>query len=89
VCLANSFLTSSGVDPARVGEICATLPAANYCGGTGRPGLCYDDQRGPAFATCRQRLAHGSSCPSGTVPGYVAYKRGLDQSQRWCYTPSP
>lgn len=77
---------SSGIDPAPVGQPCATNAQAFYCGGTGLPGVCFDDDgpTGPGPATCRAWQTAASACPKLT--GYASYKEAYaDRSTLFCF----
>lgn len=88
VCLDVSVLMQSGIDDAAVGSPCATNPDALYCGGSGRPGICYDDDtNGPKPSTCRPWVASPSQCAAPETAGFAAYKNGIDNSTLWCLTP--
>ncbi|MCY1059390.1 hypothetical protein [Nannocystis sp. SCPEA4] len=85
LCLPESMLQMSGIDPAPLGEPCVDTPTALYCGGEGRPGHCYnDDGQG---SKCLPWVSAPSQCPGAQTAGYVAYKSGIDRSTLWCLTP--
>ncbi len=77
---------SSGIDPAAVGQPCATNAQAFYCGGSALPGVCFDDDgpTGPKPATCRPWQTAASACPKLT--GYASYKDAYaDRSTLFCF----
>ncbi|NUP10913.1 MAG: hypothetical protein HOW73_33120 [Polyangiaceae bacterium] len=88
LCMPLEDLTNSGVDPAALGETCSVDPSALYCGGTGQPGMCWDDdQDGPMESTCYPWHAAPSECVAPQTAGTVQYKNGIDASTVWCVTP--
>lgn len=89
VCADEAEFQNSGIDEAVIGAPCATDPTALYCGGSGRPGTCWDDDgdAGPMPATCVPFSSAPSQCVAPKTAGYVAYKGSTDNSTLWCITP--
>ena len=89
VCADEEEFQNSGIDEAVLGAPCATNPTALYCGGSGQPGTCWDDDgdAGPMPATCVPFSSAPSQCVAPKTPGYIAYKNGIDNSTLWCITP--
>jgi hypothetical protein len=83
-----AILQQSGIDYAALGETCANADAL-YCGGTGQPGMCWDDDgdAGPLGAICIPFASAASQCVDPKTAGYVAYKSNADQSTLFCITP--
>lgn len=91
LCLDESVLQNSGIDPAAVGEACEDDPLALYCGGSGRPGNCYDDDGdGPLPSMCNAFHGSPADCTAPQIPSFIGYKNGIDRSTLWCLTwPTP
>lgn len=88
LCMDEAILQQSGIDGAALGETCANADAL-YCGGSGQPGMCWDDDgdAGPLAATCIPFSSAASQCVDPKTAGYVAYKANADQSTLFCITP--
>lgn len=77
-----------GIDGAALGETCANADAL-YCGGTGQPGVCWDDDgdAGPLESICIPFASAASQCVAPRTAGYVAYKASADRSTLFCIPP--
>lgn len=88
MCMPEEILTESGLDPALLGETCEVNPTALYCGGSGQPGMCWDDdQDGPMESICYPLHSAPSECLAPQTAGTLQYKGGIDLSTVWCVTP--
>lgn len=94
LCVADTVLAHSGIDPAAIGEACSVKDGdgywAMYCGSEGKQrGTCVDqDGFVGKHAKCEALFTSAATeLPPGRQPGYLAYKGGKDLSTLWSYVP--